>query len=52
MSVWKDKVCVVTGAGSGIGGGLARHAAGAGMHVIGADVDEAGLRQLEETIRA
>jgi len=49
---WKGKVCVVTGAGSGIGAGLARHAAGLGMQVIGADVDEAGLRQLEDTLRA
>ncbi|MBK7249864.1 MAG: membrane-bound PQQ-dependent dehydrogenase, glucose/quinate/shikimate family [Gammaproteobacteria bacterium] len=52
MSNWQGKVCVVTGAGSGIGGGLARHAAGLGMQVIAADVDEAGLRQLEETIRS
>lgn len=52
MNDWRGKVCVVTGAGSGIGGGLARHAAAAGMHVIGADVDEAGLRQLEATIRS
>jgi len=52
MSDWRGKVCVVTGAGSGIGGGLARHAASAGMHVVGADVDEAGLRQLEDTLRA
>lgn len=52
MSDWNGKVCVVTGAGSGIGAGLARHAAGAGMQVIGADVDEAGLVRLEETIGA
>ena len=51
MSIWKDRVCVVTGAGSGIGAGLARHAAAAGMHVIGADVDEPGLAELEKTIR-
>lgn len=51
MSIWKDRVCVVTGAGSGIGAGLARHAAAAGMHVIGADVDEPGLAEIEKTIR-
>jgi NAD(P)-dependent dehydrogenase (short-subunit alcohol dehydrogenase family) len=44
MSSWQDKVCVVTGAGSGIGAGLARRAAGLGMHVIGTDVDAAGWR--------
>ncbi|MFO1466089.1 MAG: SDR family NAD(P)-dependent oxidoreductase [Steroidobacteraceae bacterium] len=48
---WRGCVCVVTGAGSGIGGGLARHAAAAGMHVIGADVDEPGLARLERAIR-
>lgn len=51
MSDWQGKVCVVTGAGSGIGGGLARHAAAAGMHVVGVDVDEPGLARLEKTIR-
>ena len=50
MSDWKCKVCVITGAGSGIGGGLARHAAAAGMHVVGVDVDEPGLARLEKTI--
>ena len=49
MSDWKCKVCVITGAGSGIGGGLARHAAAAGMHVVGVDVDEPGLARLEKT---
>ncbi|MBV6416420.1 MAG: 1-deoxy-11-beta-hydroxypentalenate dehydrogenase [Steroidobacteraceae bacterium] len=48
----RGQVCVVTGAGSGIGSGLARHAAGVGMHVIGADVDTAGLQRLEEALRA
>lgn len=51
-SDWQGKVCVVTGAGSGIGGALARHAASLGMHVIGADMDEVGLGQLEETLGA
>ena len=51
MNDWNGRVCIVTGAGSGIGAGLARHAAAAGMHVIGADVDEPGLAELEKTIR-
>ena len=51
VSNWKGGVCVITGAGSGIGGGLARHAAAAGMHVVGVDVDEPGLARLEKAIR-
>lgn len=42
-------VCVITGAGSGIGAGLARHALQLGMQVVGADVDEAGLQQLADS---
>jgi len=41
--------CVVTGAASGIGRGLALRAAAEGMRVLAADVDEAGL---EETATA
>ncbi|MEZ5568849.1 MAG: SDR family NAD(P)-dependent oxidoreductase [Halioglobus sp.] len=48
MTDWKGCVCVITGAGSGIGAGLARHALRQGMHVIGADIDTAGLQQLTE----
>lgn len=51
VSNWQGGVCVITGAGSGIGGGLARHAAAAGMHVVGVDVDEPGLARLEKAIR-
>lgn len=51
-SDWQGKVCVITGAGSGIGAALARHAASLGMHVVGADVDDAGLKRLEETVRS
>lgn len=51
MSEWKGGVCVVTGAGSGIGGGLARRAASLGMQVIGTDVDATGLVALEHTLR-
>lgn len=46
MTDWTGRVCVITGAGSGIGAGLARYALLQGMHVIGADVDTAGLQQL------
>lgn len=39
-------VAVITGAGAGIGAGLARHAAGLGMTVVLADIDEAALDAL------
>ena len=43
MSVWLGKTAVITGAGSGIGAGLAARAAALGMRVVAADVDQAGL---------
>lgn len=46
VSTWKDQVAVITGAASGIGAGLAAHCAELGMHVIAADVDDAGLEAL------
>ncbi|MEZ5569877.1 MAG: SDR family NAD(P)-dependent oxidoreductase [Halioglobus sp.] len=46
MAQWQDKVAVITGAGSGIGAGLAGHAISRGMTVYAADVDEAGLARL------
>lgn len=39
MRELQGKVAVITGAGSGIGEGIARAAAAAGMHVVIADVD-------------
>jgi NAD(P)-dependent dehydrogenase (short-subunit alcohol dehydrogenase family) len=38
MSNWTGRVCVITGAGSGIGAGLARQALSRGMQVICADI--------------
>jgi NAD(P)-dependent dehydrogenase (short-subunit alcohol dehydrogenase family) len=49
MKNWEERVCVITGAGSGIGSGLARHALQHGMHVVGADVDAKGLQQLSDS---
>lgn len=49
MTDWNAQVCVVTGAGSGIGAALARYAVRAGMHVIAADIDEAGLASLRHS---
>lgn len=51
MEELRGRVAVVTGAASGIGSALARRAAREGMHVAVADVDEAGLRGLEATLR-
>lgn len=42
--------CVITGAASGIGAGLARHAASMGMDLVLADWDEAALKRLAESL--
>lgn len=42
--------CVITGAASGIGAGLARHAASLGMNLVLADWDEAGLTDLASSL--
>lgn len=52
MTMFGEGVAVITGAGSGIGRGLARRAAGLGMKVVAADVDEPGLRETEALLRA
>ena len=52
MKEFKDKVAVITGAASGIGYGLAEHAAGEGMKVVLADVEESALKKAEKAIKA
>lgn len=42
--------CVITGAASGIGAGLARHAASLGMNLVLADWDETSLNALAGTL--
>jgi NADP-dependent 3-hydroxy acid dehydrogenase YdfG len=42
--------CVITGAASGIGAGLARHAASLGMKLVLADWNEAALNQLAQAL--
>jgi NAD(P)-dependent dehydrogenase (short-subunit alcohol dehydrogenase family) len=43
-------VAVITGAGAGIGAGLARHAAALGMTVVLADIDTAAIARLRDEI--
>src|SRR5579863_2934552 len=47
---YSGKVAVVTGAGSGIGGGLAGKAGALGMKVVICDVDTKGLKTTEATL--
>lgn len=49
---FKDKVVLVTGAGSGIGREAARLYATRGARVFGADLNEAGLAETEALIRS
>lgn len=51
MKSFKNKVAVITGAGSGIGQGLALELAAAGARLALSDVNEAGLVQTQELIR-
>ena len=45
MKDLNNKVAVITGAGSGIGRGIAEHAAKAGMCLVLADINEKGLNE-------
>jgi NAD(P)-dependent dehydrogenase (short-subunit alcohol dehydrogenase family) len=45
-------IAVITGAGSGIGAGLARHASRLGMTVVLADVDSGAIAALRDGLRA
>ena len=51
MKDYKDKVAVITSAASGIGFGLAEHAAKEGMKVVLADVEENALEQAEKQLK-
>ncbi|WP_328355241.1 SDR family NAD(P)-dependent oxidoreductase [Mycobacterium sp. NBC_00419] len=50
--VFAGGVAVITGAGAGIGAGLARHASRLGMTVVLADVDAAAVSALREELTA
>lgn len=45
-------IAVITGAGAGIGAGLARHAGALGMTVVLADIDDAAVSALREELTA
>ncbi|ORA15477.1 SDR family NAD(P)-dependent oxidoreductase [Mycobacterium arosiense] len=45
-------VAIITGAGSGLGAGLARHASGLGMTVVLADIDRAAAASVADELRA
>ena len=51
MKEFKDKVLVVTGAGSGIGQAIAVEGAKRGMKVVINDIDPVGLKTTEEQIK-
>lgn len=50
MSQWRNKVCVITGAASGIGAGLTRYATAQGMQVVAVDVDMPALTTLQQAL--
>jgi NAD(P)-dependent dehydrogenase (short-subunit alcohol dehydrogenase family) len=48
--IFSDGVAVITGAGNGIGAGLARHAAALGMTVVLVDVDAVAIAALRDEL--
>jgi NAD(P)-dependent dehydrogenase (short-subunit alcohol dehydrogenase family) len=49
---FRDRIAVITGAGSGIGRGTAMALANAGMHIVVADLDEASAKETAEAVRS
>ena len=52
MKDLNNKVAVITGAGSGIGRGIAEHAAKAGMRLVLADINEEGLNETLAVVKS
>jgi NAD(P)-dependent dehydrogenase (short-subunit alcohol dehydrogenase family) len=52
MDTLRDKVCVITGAASGIGRAIAHALADRGAHIVAVDLDDDGVRALADEIGA
>ncbi|MCI0769605.1 MAG: SDR family NAD(P)-dependent oxidoreductase, partial [Chloroflexi bacterium] len=52
MNDFNGRVAVITGAASGIGMGLAEKAAGEGMKVVLADIEEQALAEVERHLKS
>ena len=50
MDTLRDKVCVITGAASGIGRAIAHALAGRGAHIVAVDLHDDGIRALAEEL--
>ena len=50
MQQFDDRVAVITGAASGIGLAISRHAAELGMHLVLADIDELALVEAAKSL--
>ena len=50
MDTLRDKVCVISGAASGIGRSIARALADRGAHVVAVDVDDDGIGVLADEL--
>jgi NAD(P)-dependent dehydrogenase (short-subunit alcohol dehydrogenase family) len=52
MDTLRDKVCVITGAASGIGRAIAHALADRGAHIVAVDLDDDGIRALADELGA
>ncbi|HEY0225237.1 MAG TPA: SDR family oxidoreductase [Mycobacterium sp.] len=50
MDTLRDKVCVITGAASGIGRAIAHALADRGAHIVAVDLDDDGMRAVAEEL--